>query len=85
MNTRRTFAALTQLIRDTFRQAWASGIFGMMLAATAVCVVLCLSVSVSDDVALHGSEEPPLFLPPPSPRKSSPRWCWSWEAPGLTP
>ncbi len=85
MNTRRTFATLKQLIRDTFRQAWASGIFGMMLAVTAVCVVLCLSVSVSGDVALHGSEEPPLFLPPPSPRKSSPRWCWPWQAPGLTP
>ena len=52
MTTRRTFASATQLIRDTFRQAWASGIFGMMLAVTAICVVLCLSVSVSGDEAL---------------------------------
>jgi len=44
-----------------------SGIFGMMLAVTAICVVLCLSVSVSDDVVLHGSEEPPLFLPQSTP------------------
>lgn len=62
MTTRRTFASATQLIRDTFRQAWASGIFGMMLAVTAICVVLCLSVSVSGDKALH-SDEQPLFLP----------------------
>jgi ABC-type transport system involved in multi-copper enzyme maturation permease subunit len=62
MNNRRDFASIKQLIWDTFRQAWASGIFGMMLAVTAICVVLCLSVSVSDDVALH-SDEQPLFLP----------------------
>jgi ABC-type transport system involved in multi-copper enzyme maturation permease subunit len=62
MNNRRDFAAMKQLIRDTFRQAWASGIFAMMLAVTAICVVLCLSVSVSDDATLH-SDEQPLFLP----------------------
>ncbi len=67
MNNRRDFAAIKQLIWDVFRQAWASGIFAMMLAVTAICVVLCLSVSVSGDVALRRSEEPPLFLPPPSP------------------
>ena len=67
MNSRRTISTVRQLIRDTFRQAWASGIFGMMLAVTAICVLLCLSVSVSDDAALHGSEEPALFLPPVSP------------------
>jgi ABC-type transport system involved in multi-copper enzyme maturation permease subunit len=59
-------ATLTQLIRDTFRQAWASGIGGMMLAVTALCVVLCLSVSVSGDVSLHDDDEPVLFLPAPS-------------------
>src|SRR5437868_9418587 len=68
MNIRRTFATVKQLIRDTFRQAWASGISGMMLAVTALCVLLCLSVSVSSDKALHGSDEPPAFLPPPQPR-----------------
>ena len=56
-----------QLIRDTFRQAWASGICWMMLAVTAICVVLCLSVNVSGDVALHGGDEPVLFLPPTLP------------------
>ena len=38
MNTRSNLAALKQLIRDTFRQAWASGICWMMLAVTAICV-----------------------------------------------
>ncbi len=64
----RTLAVLKQLIRDTFRQAWASGISGMMLAVTAICVLLCLSVSVSSDVALHGSDEAPAFLPAPEAR-----------------
>jgi len=67
MNSRSSFETLTQLIRDTFRQACASGICWMMLAVTAVCVVLCLSVSVSGDVSLHGGDEPVLFLPPPLP------------------
>jgi ABC-type transport system involved in multi-copper enzyme maturation permease subunit len=40
----------------------------MMLAVTAVCAVLCLSVDVSGDVALHVEGEPALFLPAPSPR-----------------
>ena len=72
MNAPRPLPALRQLIRDTFRQAWASGIFAMMLTVTAVCVVLCLSVSVSGDTTLHGADEPPLFLPPPSPRVIAP-------------
>ncbi len=67
MNPRSTLVTLTQLIRDTFRQANASGICWMMLAVTAICVVLCLSVDVSGDVALHGEDEPVLFLPPPLP------------------
>lgn len=58
---------LRQLVRDTFRQSRASGIFWMMLVVTSVCVLLCLSVRVSGDVAIRGGEEPPLFRPPPSP------------------
>ena len=61
-----TSPSLKQLIRDTFRQACASGICWMMLAVTAICVLLCLSVSVSGDVSLHDDDEPVLFLPPPS-------------------
>jgi ABC-type transport system involved in multi-copper enzyme maturation permease subunit len=35
----------------------------MMLAVTAICVVLCLSVSVWGDVRLQGDDEPVFFLP----------------------
>src|SRR5271157_181311 len=72
MKARSNFATVKQLILDTFRQAVASGICWMMLAVTALCVVLCLSVNVSGDVALHGEDEPVLFLPPPSPRAGAP-------------
>src|SRR5262245_42641522 len=72
MRARSTFAPMKPLVRDTFRQAWASGISGILLVATAICVVLCLSVDVSGDVALHGGDEPVLFLPPPSPRATAP-------------
>ena len=37
----------------------------MMLAVTAICVVFCLSVDVSGDVALHSDGEPVFFLPSP--------------------
>jgi ABC-type transport system involved in multi-copper enzyme maturation permease subunit len=67
MSAPASFIAAKQLIRDTFRQANASGIAWMMLAVTAICTVLCLSVNVSGDVELHGEGEPGLFLPPPSP------------------
>ena len=53
MNVRCNLGFLKHLIRDTFRQAVASGIFWMMLVVTAICVVFCLSVDVSGDVALH--------------------------------
>jgi len=68
MTARSNFVAFKQLTRDTFRQACASGICWMMLAITAICVVLCLSVNVWGDVALDSKDEPVLFLPQPSPR-----------------
>jgi ABC-type transport system involved in multi-copper enzyme maturation permease subunit len=67
MTPRSNLVTLVQLIRDTFRQANASGICWMMLAVTAICVGLCLSVGVSGDVALYSDDEPALFLPPPGP------------------
>ena len=65
MNAQTSVGLLVQLIRDTVRQALASGICWMMLAVTAVCVVLCLSVSVSGDRSLRAGagDEPALFLP----------------------
>ena len=63
MNAQSTLATVMQLTRDTFRQAIASGIFWIMLAGTAICVLLCFSVDVSGDVALKAEDEPGLFLP----------------------
>ena len=65
MNVRCNLGFLKHLIQDTFRQALASGICWMMLVVTAICVVFCLSVNVSGDVALHSDGEPAFFLPPP--------------------
>ncbi len=67
MNAISGLVVLNQLTRDTFRQACASGVCWMMLAITATCFVLCLSVSVSGDVSLSAEDEPALFLPQPPP------------------
>lgn len=64
---------LKHLTRDTFRQGLASGIFWMMLVVSAICVVLCLSITVRGDAPLErGDDEPSLFLPPPQPRQIVP-------------
>jgi ABC-type transport system involved in multi-copper enzyme maturation permease subunit len=68
MSVRTSLAIVTPLIRDTFRQACASGICWMMLAVTAICAALCLSVSVSGDVSIRGGDDPALFLPPTPPQ-----------------
>src|SRR5262245_43225442 len=58
------FTVERQLIRDTFRQARATGIFWMMLTVTGICVALCLSASVSGDADIYGSDDGPgMFLP----------------------
>jgi hypothetical protein len=43
------YFAVRWLIRDTLRQARASGVAGAMLLVTAVCTMLCLSVSIQGD------------------------------------
>jgi ABC-type transport system involved in multi-copper enzyme maturation permease subunit len=68
----KAFMIVTELVRDTFRQASASGISLMMSAVTAVCVVLCLSVGVTGDVVLQGGDEPTFFLPNASARAMAP-------------
>src|SRR3954452_1913036 len=66
MNLPAALFAIRWLVRDTFRQAWASGVLGLTLLATAVCVALCLSVSVV-------GERPPLPLSPGETREWIPR------------
>lgn len=62
-------AVLKQLVRDTFRQAWASGICAMMLTVTGLCVLLCLTVRVAGDSPLpkYDDQGPPMFLPSVTP------------------
>ncbi|HWB01278.1 MAG TPA: hypothetical protein VG713_22465, partial [Pirellulales bacterium] len=50
------------MIRDTFRQSLASGIFWVLLTVTAVCVAVCISASVHGDVELFTPDEMPEFL-----------------------
>src|SRR4030081_3243755 len=75
MQSRSSLAVSKLLIGDTFRQANASGIGAMMLAVTAVCSLLCLSVNVSGDVSLHDADETVYFLPSssahPAPRPAT--------------
>ena len=71
MPRRSRFFILKSLVDDTFRQAIASGICAMMLAVTAVCSLLCLSVHVWGDVSLDGGDETVYFLPSHSPYPTS--------------
>jgi hypothetical protein len=47
MNFRAAGFAFRCLVRDTFRQALSSGIFGLMLGVTVLCTAVCLSVRVA--------------------------------------
>lgn len=51
------------LVRDTFRQSFASGISWVLLGLSTVCILVCLSVSVSGPVSLGPPGENPDFLP----------------------
>jgi hypothetical protein len=52
MNAPAAVFTIRWLIRDTFRQARASGIFWLMLGLTAVCIAVCLTVNVVGDAPL---------------------------------
>jgi len=52
--------AVRWLVRDTFRQALASGVFWLMLGVTGICAAVCLSVDTVDlRVAEPGAERLP--------------------------
>ncbi len=55
--------ALHWLIRDTFRQAWASRLSGLMLGVSTVVILVCLSVGVEGGIALERDGERVDFLP----------------------
>jgi len=62
MNLPAAVFAIRWLIRDTFRQALASGIFWVMAAVSGLCIAVCLSVSVVGGKPLEGD-----FLPSQDP------------------
>ncbi len=51
------------MLRDTWRQSLATGIFWLLLAGTLICLGLCASVSVENAGALAPDGEQPDFLP----------------------
>jgi ABC-type transport system involved in multi-copper enzyme maturation permease subunit len=75
MNSPAAIYAIRWLIRDTFRQALASRIFWLMLAASSLCIVFCFSVGIEngaslrfkDDIELHGGDGKPLVGANPKP------------------
>ena len=52
MNLSAAIYAIKWLVRDTFRQARASGISWVMLAVSALCILFCLGVSVRGTTSL---------------------------------
>jgi hypothetical protein len=51
------------MVGDTFRQSFASGIGWLLLGLSTVCIVVCLSVSVSGPRTLAAPDEHADFLP----------------------
>lgn len=65
MNLPAAVFVLRWLVRDTLRQARASGVFWLLLGVTLVCVIFCLTVGISGDqpqLPLRPFEDP-AFLP----------------------
>jgi len=63
MNLPAALYAVRWLIHDTFRQAMASGIFWVMMTVSAVCIGLCLSISVDGPLRMDVTDVDPEFLP----------------------
>jgi hypothetical protein len=55
--------AVSLLVRDTFRQSFASGISWLLLTISAVCILVCLTASVSGPTTLRTPDENADFLP----------------------
>jgi hypothetical protein len=63
MNLSSAIYAIKWLVRDTFRQARASGIAWVMLVVSAVCILFCLSVRIDAPVSLKHGDETAEFVP----------------------
>ncbi|HWE40329.1 MAG TPA: ABC transporter permease subunit [Isosphaeraceae bacterium] len=60
-------AALGWLVRDTFRQARASRLAWLMLAVSALCILLCLSLRIDGSKSVHRPGEIELVAPDEQP------------------
>jgi ABC-2 family transporter protein len=80
MNLPSAIYAIRWLVRDTFRQSLASGIFWIMLGVSVSCVVVCLSVRVTGDVPLRPEGEPGMEALPRSDVTAA-----AWAAADLVP
>jgi ABC-type transport system involved in multi-copper enzyme maturation permease subunit len=63
MKNRQTLTTAIWLVRDTFRQSVASGIFAILLAISVISILVCLSISVDGPTTLSQGDENPDFLP----------------------
>jgi ABC-type transport system involved in multi-copper enzyme maturation permease subunit len=55
-------ATFAWLVRDTFRQSLAHGIFWVLLVISVLSIGVCLSISVAGRPTLYQGEEPPDFV-----------------------
>jgi hypothetical protein len=60
---KRQATTLVWLMRDTLAQARASGILWLLLAISAICILVCLTLSVEGLPSLASADEQPDFLP----------------------
>ncbi|MBS0210651.1 MAG: transcriptional regulator [Planctomycetes bacterium] len=51
------------MIRDTFRQSRATGLFWIVLAVSVLCILVCASASIDGNVSLKQGGDTPEFLP----------------------
>jgi ABC-type transport system involved in multi-copper enzyme maturation permease subunit len=61
------------MVRDTFRQSLASRTFWLLLALSAVCILLCASVRIEGPRSLHPADEIELQSPEGKPLTGTPR------------
>jgi hypothetical protein len=72
LNLSAALYAIRWLVRDTFRQSFASGIFPLMLCVSLLCTLLCLSIGVEGGTKLNHTDGPAEFLPRNDPRAQDP-------------
>jgi hypothetical protein len=63
MNLSAAIYAMRWLVRDTFRQARASGVFWLMLGVSGLCILFCLGVGVRGPLTLGHGDGPAEVVP----------------------